>query len=580
MPKIVRRSVNQQHINTLSDKLPALLKRIYAAREVSDLSQLDNELNQLLPYHDLLNIDKACDYLAAMLQQQLRVLVIGDFDADGATSSALLVSVLRSFGLQHIDYLVPNRFEYGYGLTPEIVMVAADKKPDWIITVDNGISSHDGIAKAHELNIKVMVTDHHLPGDSLPPAEVIINPNQPGCAFASKSLAGVGVVFYVLLALRARLREINWFQQNNIAEPNLAHALDLVALGTVADVVSLDRNNRILVHQGIRRMRLGQMRPGIRALIEASKRSVHQLVATDLGFGVGPRLNAAGRLDDMSLGIECLLTDNDDTAKMIAEQLSLLNEERKQIGDDMQLQALQIVTNLHLGEEKNLPAGLCLYDASWHQGVIGILASRIKELYHRPVIAFAESEKGLLKGSARSVKGVNIRDVLDLIDKRHPGLIIKFGGHAMAAGLTLYEKEFAQFSRAFAEEIACVLTADDLQGVYYSDGELELDEYTLEIATLLREGGPWGQSFPEPCFDGEFIVLNQRLVGSKHLKLQLGFPGSHRILDAIYFNINTDEWPNRRIDRVRAVYKLDVNEYQSRRNVQLLIEHLEGVIEE
>ena len=580
MPKIVRRSVNQQHINTLSDKLPALLKRIYAAREVSDLSQLDNELNQLLPYHDLLNIDKACDYLAAMLQQQLRVLVIGDFDADGATSSALLVSVLRSFGLQHIDYLVPNRFEYGYGLTPEIVMVAADKKPDWIITVDNGISSHDGIAKAHELNIKVMVTDHHLTGDSLPPAEVIINPNQPGCAFASKSLAGVGVVFYVLLALRARLREINWFQQNNIAEPNLAHALDLVALGTVADVVSLDRNNRILVHQGIRRMRLGQMRPGIRALIEASKRSVHQLVATDLGFGVGPRLNAAGRLDDMSLGIECLLTDNDDTAKMIAEQLSLLNEERKQIGDDMQLQALQIVTNLHLGEEKNLPAGLCLYDASWHQGVIGILASRIKELYHRPVIAFAESEKGLLKGSARSVKGVNIRDVLDLIDKRHPGLIIKFGGHAMAAGLTLYEKEFAQFSRAFAEEIACVLTADDLQGVYYSDGELELDEYTLEIATLLREGGPWGQSFPEPCFDGEFIVLNQRLVGSKHLKLQLGFPGSHRILDAIYFNINTDEWPNRRIDRVRAVYKLDVNEYQSRRNVQLLIEHLEGVIEE
>lgn len=577
MPKIVRRNVNENNQQRLSSHLPPLLQRIYAARDVSDMAQLDNDLNQLLPYHDLLNIDLAVQYLVSILQQQLHVLIIGDFDADGATSATLLVSVLRSFGLQQVHYLVPNRFEYGYGLTPEIVLVAKERNPDWIITVDNGISSHAGIAKAHELGMKVMVTDHHLPGDTLPPAEVIVNPNQPGCLFASKSLAGVGVAFYIVLALRAGLRELNWFGENNITEPNLAHALDLVALGTVADVVPLDRNNRILVHQGLKRMRLGRMRPGIRALLEASGRSVHQLVATDLGFGVGPRLNAAGRLDDMSLGIECLLTENDDQARHIAEQLSLLNEERKQIGDDMQQQALQIVQALHLDESKNLPAGLCLYDRSWHQGVIGILASRIKEAYHRPVIAFAHNEGTVLKGSARSVKGVNIRDVLDLVDKHCPGVLISFGGHAMAAGLSLDEKDFAVFSAAFAAEIGKCLTADDLQGVYYSDGELALDEYTLEMATQLREGGPWGQAFPEPSFDGEFKILNQRIVGAKHLKLQLGFPGSHRILDAIYFNINTDEWPNRRAERIRAVYRLDVNEYQSKRNVQLLIEHLEAI---
>jgi len=577
MPKIVRRHANENNQQKLSGHLPPLLQRIYAARDVSDMVQLDHELNQLLPYHDLLNIELATQYCVTMLQQQLRVLIIGDFDADGATSAALLVSVLRSFGLKEVNYLVPNRFEYGYGLTPEIVLVAKERNPDWIITVDNGISSHEGIAKAHELGMKVMVTDHHLPGDTLPPAEVIINPNQPGCHFASKALAGVGVAFYLLLALRASLRELNWFDENNIVEPNLAHALDIVALGTVADVVPLDRNNRILVYQGLKRMRLGRMRPGIRALLEASGRSVHQLVATDLGFGVGPRLNAAGRLDDMSLGIECLLTEDHDHARHIAEQLSLLNEERKQIGDDMQLQAMQIVQALHLGEGKDLPAGLCLYDRSWHQGVIGILASRIKEAYHRPVIAFAHNEGTVLKGSARSVKGVNIRDVLDLVDKRCPGVLLSFGGHAMAAGLSLNEKDFAAFSAAFAAEIGKCLTADDLQGVYYSDGELALDEYTLDMATQLREGGPWGQAFPEPSFDGEFNVLNQRIVGAKHLKLQLGFPGSHRILDAIYFNINTDEWPNRRAERVRAVYRLDVNEYQSKRNVQLMIEHLEAI---
>lgn len=579
MPRIVRRIVKEDKTQSLGGTLAPLLQRIYAARDVAHLAELDNDLNQLLPYHDLLNIDTATNYLVAMLQQQLRVLIIGDFDADGATSAALLVSVLRTFGLQQVDYLVPNRFEYGYGLTPEIVMVAHARKPDWIITVDNGISSHEGIAKADELGMKVMVTDHHLPGDTLPAAEVIVNPNQPGCTFASKALAGVGVAFYVLLALRARLRELNWFLEHNIAAPNLAHALDLVALGTVADVVPLDRNNRILVHQGLKRMRLGQMRPGIRALLEASGRSVHQLVATDLGFGVGPRLNAAGRLDDMSLGIECLLAEDYAKAQDMAEQLSALNEERKQIGDDMQLQAMQIVAALHLGEGKDLPAGLCLYDRGWHQGVIGILAARIKEAYHRPVIAFAHSEATILKGSARSVKGVNIRDILDLIDKHHPGVILKFGGHAMAAGLTLDEKDLAAFSQAFAGEISHCLNEDDLQGVYYSDGELALDEYTLEIALQLREGGPWGQAFPEPSFDGEFDLLNQRIVGSKHLKLQLGFPGSHRILDAIYFNINTDEWPNRRAERVRAVYRLDVNEYQSKRNVQLLIEHLEVVVE-
>ncbi len=577
MPRIVRRKVQEDRVHFAKSTLSPVLQRVYAARDVHDLRELNKELNQLLPYHDLLNIDKATEYLIEILKKQDRVLIVGDFDADGATSSALLVSMLRRFGFQHVDYLVPNRFEYGYGLTPEIVEVAYERRPDWIITVDNGISSHEGIAKAHQFGIKVMVTDHHLPGNTLPDAEVIINPNQPSCAFASKALAGVGVAFYLLLALRARLRELNWFEKNNIEAPNLAHALDLVALGTVADVVPLDGNNRILVHQGLKRMRLGQMRPGIRALLEVSNRSPHQLVASDLGFGLGPRLNAAGRLDDMSLGIECLLSEDLEKARDIAEQLSALNEERKQIGEDMQEQAMRIVQRLHLEDNRSLPSGLCLYDPSWHQGVIGILASRIKESYHRPVIAFAKAEGNILKGSARSVKGVNIRDTLDLIDKRHPGLILKFGGHAMAAGLSLDEKNLPTFGQAFAEEISHHLNEDDLQGVYYSDGELGLDEYTLDLATQLREGGPWGQAFPEPSFDGEFNLLNQRIVGIKHLKLQLGFPGSHRILDAIYFNINTDEWPNRRAERVRAVYRLDVNEYQSKRNVQLLIEHLEVV---
>lgn len=553
-----------------------LLARIYQARGVQSTTELELSLKELIPFHHLMDIDKAVVTLASALQKQQHIMIIGDFDADGATSTALAVSALKYFGAKNISYLVPNRFEYGYGLTPEIVNVAARSKPDLIITVDNGISSVAGVALANQLGINVIITDHHLPGNELPAAAAIVNPNQKGDEFASKNLAGVGVIFYLMLALRAHLRSSNWFTQQNIPDPNMVQLLDLVALGTVADVVTLDKNNRILVKQGLERIRNNKMCLGIRALLEVGGRSAHNLLATDLGFVVGPRLNAAGRLDDISLGIECLLTDDANKARAIAVQLDTLNRERQAIEETMQQQAQQILRQLHFKDK--ISPGICLFDENWHQGVIGILAARIKEQFHRPVIAFARISDTELKGSARSIAGVHIRDVLAEIAVRHPELISKFGGHAMAAGLSLEQQNYAAFAQIFAEEVNRHVNSDELYGKIYSDGELTATELSLEIAEMLAAAGPWGQGFSQPIFDGIFSLVEQRIVGQNHLKMILSLNNNEKIIDAIAFNVDLKNWPNHRCEKVQIAYRLDINEFRGRRNIQLLVEHLEPII--
>ena len=477
---------------------------------------------------------------------------------------------LRMLGAAHVDYLVPNRFEYGYGLTPEIVAVALTREPELLITVDNGISSIEGVAAAKAAGLKVLVTDHHLPGHELPAADAIVNPNQPGCNFPSKSLAGVGVIFYVLLALRARLRELGWFSAER-PEPNLGELLDLVALGSVADVVPLDANNRILVHQGLARIRAGRARPGLRALLEVAGKQHGRITSTDLGFILGPRLNAAGRLDDMSLGIECLLCEDEALARDMAVQLDQLNQDRKAIEQGMQREALAQLKDLPV---ENLPFGLCLFEADWHQGVIGILASRLKERYHRPTIAFADAGEGMLKGSARSVPGFHIRDALDAVASRHPGLISKFGGHAMAAGLSLPAEHFETFAKAFDEEVRRQLCEDDLTGRLLSDGVLSIDEFNLPLARELRNAGPWGQHFPEPLFHGAFQLVQQRIVGERHLKVVLKSECGSLQLDGIAFGVDREVWPNPTVRWVELAYKLDVNEFRGQESVQLLISHL------
>lgn len=552
-------------------QMPARLARVYAARGITSPDELDKRLTRLLPPHLLRGIDAATDLLASALKRQARLLIVGDFDADGATSCALGVSALRAMGAQSVEYLVPNRFEYGYGLTPEIVAVALQRQPEVLITVDNGISSVEGVAAAKAAGLQVLITDHHLPGEQVPAADAIVNPNQPGCTFPSKALAGVGVIFYVMLALRARLRECGWFTQQGITEPNLATLLDLVALGSVADVVPLDANNRILVQQGLARIRSGQTRPGIRALIRAARRDPARITATDLGYLLGPRLNAAGRLDDMSLGIECLLCPDDSLADDMAAELDQLNQDRKAIEQGMQREALAQIKDLNT---EHLPFGLCLFEAEWHQGVIGILAARLRERYHRPAIAFASAGNGELKGSARSVAGFHVRDALDAVAATHPGLISKFGGHAMAAGLSLPEAHFAAFAAAFDAEVRRHLSADDLTGRLLSDGELQPTEFTLELAQQLRHAGPWGQHFPEPLFHGTFTLVQQRLVGERHLKMQLAMGAL--TLEAIAFNVDTALWPNAAITRVRAVFQLDVNEYRGNETLQLLVQYFEA----
>lgn len=550
--------------------LPPLLTRLYAARGVQSAAELDKGLARLIPYQQLKGMDAAVDLLVLGVQQGQRMLIVGDFDADGATASTVGVLGLRMLGAAHVDYLVPNRFEYGYGLTPEIVAVALERAPQLLITVDNGISSVEGVAAAKAAGLTVLVTDHHLPGSELPAADAIVNPNQPGCDFPSKALAGVGVMFYVLLALRARLRDMGWFTAQR-PEPNLGELLDLVALGSVADVVPLDANNRILVHQGLARIRAGRARPGLRAILEVAGRDHRRITSTDLGFILGPRLNAAGRLDDMALGIECLLCEDEVLARDMAVQLDQLNQDRKAIEQGMQREALAQLKDLPL---EDMPFGLCLFEPDWHQGVIGILASRMKERYHRPTIAFADAGDGVLKGSARSVPGFHIRDALDAVAAKHPELISKFGGHAMAAGLSLPQANFAAFAAAFDAEVRRQLCEDDLTGRLLSDGALSIEEFHLPLAKELRNAGPWGQHFPEPLFHGVFQLVQQRVVGERHLKVVLKSECGSVQLDGIAFGVDRDIWPNPTVRWVELAYKLDVNEYRGQESVQLLIAHI------
>ena len=554
-----------------------VLARVLCGRGIRHHSEISYPLNALLAPGELKGVGEAGSLLADMLAADEPVLLIGDYDADGATSTALAVHTLRAMGAAQADFLVPNRFEYGYGLTPEIVELAATQQPALIVTVDNGISSIEGVSRARELGIRVIVTDHHLPGEQLPDADVIVNPSQPGCQFPSKALAGVGVIFYVMLALRGELRRRDWFQNRGMTEPNVAEVLDLVALGTVADVVPLDYNNRILVQQGLLRIRAGKARPGIRALLELAGRDSGRLVAADLAFAIGPRLNAAGRLDDMSLGINCLLSGDLHQARQLATQLDTLNRDRQQIEKGMQEEALAIIRRQRYEEAGEKPVALCLYEPEWHEGVVGILASRIKDRLHRPVIAFARSANGQLKGSARSIPGLHIRDVLERVATLSPGLIDKFGGHAMAAGLSLEEHALEEFQQRLITVTTDWLDGVALEAVVESDGELAGADFELELARELRYAGPWGQHFPEPLFDGEFELLQQRLVGERHLKLVLAHPlDDADMLDAIAFNVDLQHWPDQSVSRVKLAYRLDCNYFRGRESLQLLVEHIEA----
>ena len=537
-----------------------LLARLYAARGIGRAEELDTSLAALLDPAQLKGAAEAATLLADAIAAKRRLLIVADYDCDGATACSVGVRALSAFGAD-VSYLVPNRFDYGYGLTPEVVRLAAERKPDIIITVDNGIASVEGVAEAKRLGIGTLITDHHLPGDELPAADCIVNPNQPGCGFPSKSIAGVGVMFYVMLALRAELRKRGAFSVS--AEPNLAALLDLVALGTVADVVKLDRNNRILVAQGLARLRQGKMQPGLRALFRVAGRESDRASTFDLGFALGPRLNAAGRLSDMSLGIECLITDDLGRALNIAQQLDQLNRERRVIETDMQEQAQAFLATIDATER----ASLSLYDPAWHQGVIGILASRVKDKLHRPVIAFARGNEGELKGSGRSIAGLHLRDALDLVSKRAPDLLLRFGGHAAAAGLTLREEDLARFEALFEETVRGLVGPADLTRTIETDGALEAGWMSLESARML-EGEIWGQGFPAPVFSDEFEVEKQRILKDRHLKLTLR-KGAARF-EAIQFNFAESAPAD-----VRAAYRLAVNELNGLASVQLVLEHIE-----
>ena len=555
----------------LGGRLHPVLERVYVARGVRSQAELDHSLVRLLPVGTLEGIPAAVELLLA--HRMRRVLVVGDFDADGATSCALVVRALRACGFASVDFLVPNRFEFGYGLTPEIVALAAARTPSLILTVDNGISSNAGVAAARERGIDVLITDHHLPGAQLPDASVIVNPNLVGSRFGSRSLAGVGVAFYVMAAVRRALDGAGF---TGSASPGVAELLDLVALGTVADVVPLDANNRVLVAQGLRRIRAGRCVPGIRALLALAGRAAADLTAADLAFGVAPRLNAAGRIDDMTIGVQCLLADDEASAGALALRLDALNEERRAIEARMQQEALGAVRVLAGPVASAVQrSGVCLFDESWHQGVVGLVASRVKERVRRPVIAFASADAASLRGSARSIEGVHIRDVLDSIAAHHPGLIHRFGGHAMAAGLTLERARLDEFARAFDEEVARCLPAAGATDAVETDGELTVEEIALATAEALRAGGPWGQAFPEPCFDGLFSVRNARVIGDRHVKMWVEPPGSGRSFDAIAFNHLADGAPFvPPAGPLKLVYRLEVNEYQGERRLQLLVDHL------
>ncbi|WP_231757686.1 single-stranded-DNA-specific exonuclease RecJ [Microbulbifer elongatus] len=573
MNAIIRRRPVDLSSGRFTSSTPEILQRVLLGRGVHSDDALDHQLARLHSPMSMRGLEAAVVLLSDAIRAQQKILIVGDFDADGATSSTLAVLALGALGAGPVDFLVPNRFEFGYGLTPEIVEVAKEYSPHLLITVDNGISSIDGVNAARAAGLKVIVTDHHLPGEVLPEADAIVNPNQPDCAFPSKNLAGVGVIFYLLSRVKSALQATGWFEETGIAPPNMAEYLDLVALGTVADLVPLDHNNRVLVHQGIARIRAGRCRPGIQALMEVAGRDRTRLSTTDIGFILGPRINAAGRLDDIGTGIRCLLTQDPQEARELAAELDSLNRDRKAIEAGMQREAMAALEKLQLAEE-GLPWSLCLYDGDWHQGVVGILASRIKEKFHRPVIAFADGDNNLVKGSARSIPGLHIRDVLSDVAAAHPTLISKFGGHAMAAGLSLPAENLAAFTDAFEVAVRSRLNESQLQAIIETDGELQPQEFSMETAALLRACAPWGQAFPEPEFDGEFLMLQQRIVGERHLKMTVApVAAPQQAIDAIAFNIDTDLWPAQ-VDKVQLAFKLDINEFRGRQSLQLMVSHI------
>jgi single-stranded-DNA-specific exonuclease len=550
--------------------LHPVLRRILAARGLREPGELGQGLERLLPVSTLEGTGEAAALLAR--HRAGRVLIVGDFDADGATSSALMLRALRCFGFAHVDFLVPNRFEFGYGLTPEIVELARERAPSLLVTVDNGISSIAGVERARAAGYDVLVTDHHLPGDELPRANVTVNPNLPGSRFGSRALAGVGVAFYVLAALRRELEGQGLLPAD---APGVGQFLDLVALGTVADLVPLDANNRILVSQGLQRIRAGRCVPGISLLLELAQRSRADMTAADLGFAVGPRLNAAGRLDDMSIGIRCLVEDDLAAARAAASRLDQLNVERREIEARMQAVAFEAVRHIDVARSARR-AAVCLFEPEWHQGVVGLVASRVKDRLARPVIAFARAGEGVLRGSARSVAGVHIRDVLEAIATREPDLIARFGGHAMAAGLSLAEASLDRFARCFENEVARWMAGRPPDDAIATDGDLAERDLCLDMARLLRDAGPWGQGFPEPAFDGEFDIDSSRIVGERHLKLVLRPAGSPARFDAMAFNHFDPEGPRAAPQgRVRAVYRLSINDYRGIQRLQLLLDHLE-----
>ncbi|WP_334036682.1 single-stranded-DNA-specific exonuclease RecJ [Alteromonas macleodii] len=568
---IVRREVTGA---SLSSDLHPVIDRIYRGRNIANLDDLENGLKGLTHFNVLKGMPQAAQILANAVVQNKRIIIVGDFDADGATSTSVCILALRAMGYHNVDFLVPNRFDFGYGLSVSIVDEAAKQGAEVIVTVDNGISCIDGVTHAKSLGMQVVVTDHHLPGDVLPPADAIVNPNQPGCEFPSKNLAGVGVAFYIMLALKAELQQQGHFEKAGVAPPNLASLLDIVAVGTVADVVVLDKNNRILVHQGLQRIRAGKCRPGIKALVEVANRDCAHLTSTDLGFVVGPRLNAAGRLDDMSQGIACLLEDETIQARMIAAELDALNKERREIETGMKAQAETVLEQMAL-DEGDMPSALVVYREDFHQGVIGIVAGRLKEKYLKPVIAFAHQDDEIIKGSARSIPGVHIRDVLDEVNTRYPGVIEKFGGHAMAAGLSLPVAKLQDFEQAFVDIARAHMAKLDGNHALLSDGDLSSKELCLPFAHLLRQAGPFGQGFESPLFDGEFALLDQRLVGQKHLKMVLKSDGANEV-DAIAFNVDLKSWPNAMVKRVHIAYRLDINVFRGQETVQLIVEQIEA----
>ncbi len=570
--KIVPRPENKKKSH-LKDISP-VLNKIFANRGITDNEQLERSLAKLPSPWLLSGMEAMVEHLIHAIEQQQKITIVADFDADGATSCVVGIKGLVLLGLSNVSYIVPNRFEYGYGLTPEIVEEVKKQQPDLIITVDNGISSIDGVKAAKDANIKVLITDHHLPGEQLPEADAIVNPNLTDDKFPSGNIAGVGVIFYVLLALRSRLRETQWFEKQNKQQPNLAQLLDFVALGTIADVVALDQTNRILVHQGLLRIRSGKAHPGIQALINQAGKQFREISSTDLGFALGPRINAAGRMDDMSLGIQCLLTDDAALAKTMAEQLDQLNQDRKEVEAQMKHEAMSLLDEMKMLDEKHLPAGVCLFEKYWHQGVIGILAGRIKDRLHRPVVAFASVDKGEIKGSARSIPGVHIRDVLSEIAVAHPQILSKFGGHAMAAGLSIQMHDYPVFALAFDEVVAKHLDSIDLEQKIYSDGQLSDQEMSMAFTEQLKDAGTWGQGFPEPVFDGVFDVIQCRVVGQQHLKFVLRRPNSELLVDAIAFFVEkTEQWLGTR--SIKAAYKLDVNEFRGNRSLQLMLQYIE-----